>query len=62
MRAPQTVPSQLNVFTAEGTAISSVVIVKTDPRNGLMPLTNMWWPHTMKLNPEIATIEYTIIR
>src|SRR5262245_32012509 len=28
IRAPQTVPNQLNVFTAEGTAISSVVSVK----------------------------------
>ena len=57
MRAPHTVPSQLNVFTAEGTAINSVVSVNTEPRNGFMPLTNMWWPHTTKLSMAMAIIE-----
>src|SRR5262249_5311052 len=30
IRAPHTVPSQLNVFTADGTAMRSVVSVKTE--------------------------------
>src|SRR5215470_13120193 len=42
IRAPQTVPSQLKVFTADGTAISRVVNVNTEPRKGFIPLTNMW--------------------
>src|SRR5215475_3414256 len=62
IRAPQTVPNQLNVFTAEGTAISSVVSVNTEPRKGFIPLTNIWWPHTTKLRTAMATIEYTIMR
>ena len=41
IRAPQTVPIQLNVLMAEGTAMSNVVSVNTEPRNGFIPLTNM---------------------
>ena len=62
IRAPHTVPSQLKVLIAEGTAISNVVSVKTEPKNGFMPLTNIWCPQTMKLKTAIATIEYTIMR
>src|SRR5437879_13863342 len=38
------VPIQLNTFTAEGTAITSVDTMKDDPRVGVMPLTTMGWP------------------
>src|SRR5439155_82852 len=41
------VPIQLNTFTAEGTAITSVDTMKDDPRVGFIPLMNMWWPHTI---------------
>ena len=44
IRAPHSVPSQLNVLMAEGTAMIIVVTVKAIPSAGLMPLTNMWWP------------------
>ena len=46
--------SQLKAFTAEGMAIASVVTTKRLPRNGLIPLTNMWWPQTRKLRVPIA--------
>src|SRR5213078_693865 len=42
------VPIQLNVFTAEGTAITSVETMNDDPSVGFMPLMNMWWPHTIQ--------------
>src|SRR5262245_58860733 len=44
MRDFQSVASQLQTFTAEGTAISIVPTAKAMARYGLMPLTNMWWP------------------
>src|SRR2546430_16939463 len=46
IRAPQSVPSQLKVLMADGTAMIIVVTVKAIPSAGLMPLTNMWWPQT----------------
>ena len=36
------VASQLNTFTPDGTAIISVRNIKTEPRKGFMPVTNMW--------------------
>src|SRR5438034_8283594 len=42
------VPIQLNTFTAEGTAITSVDTMKDDPSVGFIPLMNMWWPHTIQ--------------
>src|SRR5262245_52362982 len=56
----QSVPSQLKVLIAEGTAITMVEAMKAVPRAGFMPLWNMWWPQTMKPSPAIPTIENTI--
>src|SRR3954470_22445303 len=58
--APQTVPSQLNTFTALGSAIMMVAIMKPVPSRGSMPDWNMWWPHTMKPNPAMPAMAYTI--
>ena len=33
---------QLNAFTAEGIAINNVVNVKTEPKNGFIPVINIW--------------------
>src|SRR3977135_4071631 len=54
------VPIQVNPFTAEGTAITSVDTIKDDPSVGFIPLTNMWWPHTIQPRNAIATIANTI--
>src|SRR5450432_158049 len=62
MLPPQSVPSQLNVLIAEGTAMTIVEIMNVVPSSGFMPLWNMWWPHTMKPRPEIPIIEYAIAR
>ena len=48
MLPPQSVPSQLNVLMADGTAMTIVEIMNVVPRIGFMPLWNMWWPQTMK--------------
>ena len=42
MLARQSVASQLNTLTADGIAIKSVVKVNTDPKNGFIPVMNMW--------------------
>ena len=60
IRARHKVASQLNTFTAEGTAMSIVPTAKAIARYGLMPLTNMWWPQTTKLRPEIAIMAPTM--
>ena len=57
MFPPQSVPSQLNVLMADGTAITIVEIMKVVPRIGFMPLWNMWWPQTMKPRPAMPIIE-----
>src|SRR5262245_29087129 len=62
MSPPQTVPSQLNVFMADGTAMTIVESMKVVPRIGFMPLWNMWWPQTMNPRPAIPIIEYAIAR
>src|SRR3989449_4354094 len=54
------VPIQLNTFTAEGTAITSVDTMKDDPSVGFIPLMNMWWPHTIQPRNAIAMIANTI--
>ena len=48
MLPPQSVPSQLNVLIADGTAMNIVETMKVVPSVGFMPLWNMWWPQTMK--------------
>src|SRR5215471_10300331 len=53
---PHTVPSQLNVLIAEGTAMTIVEIMNVVPSNGFMPLWNMWWPQTMNPSPAIPHI------
>ncbi|MCY1562513.1 hypothetical protein D9M68_999210 [compost metagenome] len=54
------VASQLNVLTADGTAMISVVIIKTPPSQGFIPVTNMWCPQTMNDNVVIPISEYTM--
>ena len=51
---------QLKTLTPEGTVMRVVVTAKADPRNGLMPDTNMWCPQTRKLIPEMNAIATTI--
>src|SRR3989304_8946017 len=47
IRPPHSVPSQLKVLMADGTAMIIVVTGKAMPSAGFMPLTNMWWPYTI---------------
>ena len=56
----QRVPSQLNVLIAEGTPMPMVMMEKANALYGLMPLMNMWWPHTMKPRNPMAMMAYTI--
>ena len=51
---PHKVPSQLNVLIAEGTPMVMVRIENANAEYGLIPLTNMWWPHTQKPRKPIA--------
>ena len=53
----QIVVIKLNAFTAEGIAINKVVNVKTPPRNGFIPVKNMWCPQTIKDRNPIANID-----
>src|SRR5207247_9726838 len=46
MFPPHSVPSQLNVLMAEGTAITMVESMKLVPRAGLMALWHMWCAYT----------------
>jgi len=48
------VPSQLNVLMADGTPITIVITLKAKAANGFIPLTNMWWPHTMNPSAPMA--------
>ena len=52
----QTVPIQLKVLMAEGTAMTMVEIEKAALSVRFIPLTNMWWPQTMNPRKPIATI------
>src|SRR3954452_13501939 len=58
--APQIVPSQLKTLIALGSAMNIVATMNVMPSTGLIPDTNMWWPHTMKPKPSMPEIEYTI--
>src|SRR5262245_65567927 len=58
----QSVPSQLKVLMADGTAMTIVDIMKLVPSAGLMPLWNMWWPHTIQERPAMLIIENAIAR
>ena len=62
MLPPHSVPSQLKVLIADGTAMTIVEIMNVVPRYGFMPLWNMWWPQTMKPRPAMPMIEYAIAR
>src|SRR4029077_5355086 len=60
MVPPHSVPSQLNVLMAEGTAMTIVEIMNVVPRIGFMPLWNMWWPHTIHDRKAMPIIENAI--
>ena len=53
----QIVVIKLKAFTADGIAINKVVNVNTPPRNGFIPVKNMWCPQTMKERKPIASID-----
>jgi hypothetical protein len=53
---PHTVPNQLNVLIADGTAINMVENEKADDNIRFIPLTNMWCPHTTKPRIPIEAI------
>src|SRR6516164_11301997 len=57
---PQTVPIQLNVLIADGTAMTIVENEKVAARTRFIPLTNMWCPQTMKPRTPMATMAKTI--
>ena len=57
---PQIEASQLKTFTPLGSAMIIVLVMKAIPIIGFMPLTNMWWPHTMNPSPMIPTRLRTI--
>src|SRR5680860_414799 len=56
------VDSQLNTFTAEGTAMIKVNVVKMLDRNGFTPAINIWCAHTRNDKNPIAMRENTIAR
>src|SRR5690554_5639229 len=58
----QIVVVQLKAFTADGIAINKVVNVNTDPKNGFIPDTNMWCPHTKVDRNAIASKDPIIAR
>src|SRR5258708_26751717 len=60
IRPCHSVPSQLNVLIADGTPIPMVMIENANAVYGLMPLMNMWWPHTMNPRNPIDSMAYTI--
>lgn len=53
---PQSVPSQLKVLMAEGTAIMIVEAMKVVPSVGFIPDWNMWCPQTMYPRPVIVAM------
>src|SRR6202047_3406452 len=59
---PQSVPSQLKVLIAEGTPIVIVRIENANAEYGLIPLINMWWPHTQKPRKPIPQTAPTMAR
>src|SRR3989338_1511570 len=60
MEPRQSVPSQLNVLIADGTAIMIVEIMKLVPNAGFIPLVNMWWAQTRNPSSAIPMRAYTI--
>src|SRR4030095_7866966 len=62
MFPPQSVPSQLNVLIALGTAMKIVLTAKVVPSDGFMPDWNMWCAHTMNPRNAMPAIAYTIGR
>ena len=48
MFPPQSVPSQLKILIADGTAMNIVLTAKVVPSVGFMPVWNMWCAQTMK--------------
>src|SRR2546426_8456906 len=56
----QRVPSQLKVLIADGTPMAMVMIENANAVYGLMPLINMWWPHTMNPRNPIDSMAYTM--
>jgi hypothetical protein len=45
---------------ADGTPMAMVMIEKAKAEYGLMPLMNMWCPHTMKPSRPMDSMAYTI--
>ena len=62
MLPPHSVPSQLKVLIADGTAMTIVEIMNAMPSVGFMPLWNMWCPHTIQLRKAMPIIEYAMAR
>src|SRR5208282_2270490 len=60
IRPRNSVPSQLKVLIAEGTPMAIVSTEKVKAEYGLMPLMNMWWPHTIKPKNPMDNIAYTM--
>src|SRR5688500_7524011 len=56
----QSVPSQLKVLMADGTAMTMVESMKDAPSIGCMPLMNMWWPQTIQPMKPIEMMAHTI--
>src|ERR1700732_546790 len=57
---PHTVPIQLKVLIAEGTAITIVENENVAESMRFIPLTNIWWPQTMNPSPPMAISAKTI--
>ena len=51
---PHRLASMLTPIMVEGTVIASVATAKNSPAYGLMPLTYMWCPQTIRLSTAIA--------
>src|SRR5579871_3445966 len=53
---------QLNTFTADGTAINNVKSTNIEPRNGLIPVTNIWCAQTRNANTAIPMSDMIIAK
>ncbi|MNE89980.1 hypothetical protein D3C80_1874500 [compost metagenome] len=58
----QIVVSQLNTLIADGIAINRVNSTNTEPKNGLIPDTNIWCAHTTSASEVIPIKEIIIAR
>ena len=54
MLPPHIVPSQLNIFTPDGTAIIIVANIVQTVSGTLRPVANMWCIHTVKPSTPMA--------